>query len=166
MTRPVLYLWLYRLLRWGIAFLFIWSGAAKLLDPDTFAVIIHEYRLLPLSLVRPVAYGLPALELLAGLALAFDLRCGLAAVTALMALFIAVLLYGLWHGLDVDCGCFGMYDPETSLYGKLKPALYRDLLMLLVIAFLYRSRQQGVVIRSGWRFVPRSRKDSPGQGIL
>lgn len=166
MTRSVLLLCLYRLLRWGMAFLFIWSGVAKLIDPDTFAVIIHAYKLLSFSLVRPVAYGLPALELLAGLALLCDLRGSLAVVTALMVLFIAVLLSGLWQGLDVDCGCFGMYDPETSLYGKLKPALYRDLLMLLAIAFLYRARQQGVVIRSGWRFVPRGRKENLDKTIL
>ena len=56
------------------------------------------------------------------------------------------------------------YDPETSLYGKLKPALYRDLLMLLANAFLYQARQQGVVRRRGWRFLPRPRKDNPEQG--
>lgn len=156
MSKKVVLLWLYRIFRWGLAGMFVWAGAAKLLDPDTFAVIIHEYKLLPLSLVRPVAYILPALELIAGLALVFDLRGSLTLVTAQMLLFVGVLLYGIGQGLDIDCGCFGMYDPETSLFGKLKPALYRDLLLFLVIAFLYLARRLGAVVRHGIRFVPNT----------
>jgi len=159
MSRAILLLWSYRILRWGMAIFFVWSGVAKLLDPDTFAVIIREYGLLPFSLVRPVAYGLPLLEVAAGLALLVDLHCSLGAIIAMMFLFIGVLLYGIGQGLDVDCGCFGLYDPETSLYGKLKPALFRDIFLLLVIAFLYRARRLRVVVRTGWRFAP-----SKGQG--
>jgi hypothetical protein len=96
---------------------------------------------------------LPILEVVSGLALAFDLLGSLAVITMQMLLFIAVLVYGISLGIDADCGCFGMYDPETSLYGKLKPALYRDLLILLGITFLYWSRRQGVVFRRGFRFV-------------
>jgi uncharacterized membrane protein YphA (DoxX/SURF4 family) len=42
-----------------------------------------------------VAIGLPALEVAAGAALLFNVRGGLAVITGLLALFVAVLGYGI-----------------------------------------------------------------------
>ena len=133
-------LWLYRIVRWVLAAIFIWAGISKLLEPGNFAVIIDEFGILPDTLLRPAAYALPVLECIAGVGLIFDFRGSLTLITALMFLFTGVLIYGIWQGVDADCGCFGMYEPETSLFRKLKPALARDIVMLGIIAYLYWSR--------------------------
>lgn len=129
--------WFYHLIRAALAAIFIWSGFTKLIAPQSFATIIEAYGLLPDVLVYPVALFLSALELIAGIGLLCDKTLSLAVITALLMLFILVLSYGLYLGLDVDCGCFSPGDPEAQAYNGLKPALYRDMAMMAVIAYLY-----------------------------
>lgn len=138
---------LYTAARLFLAFLFIWAGIAKLLEPDNFAVIIDEFNILPTRYVWKTAYLLPITEIIAGIALSFNVRGSLTVITGLMIFFIGIVGYGIWLGIDVDCGCFGMYDPETSLFGKLKPALFRDILLLLPIAYCYWFRRRNQMTR-------------------
>lgn len=135
-------LWFYRLTRLGIGAVFVWSGVSKLLDPQSFAIIIESYGLIPEITVFPTAMLLSAIELAAGLGLIFDLQYTLGLITGLLVLFMLILGYGLWMGLDVDCGCFGPEDPETEAYHGLRPALYRDLVMLAGIGYLYYHRRR------------------------
>ena len=131
---------LYTLLRWILGTVFIYSGATKLLAPDTFAVLIEAYGLVPPALLMPVAVILPAIEVLAGIGLLVDIHGSLAVMSGLLLMFVAILGYGIHMGLDVDCGCFGPEDPEAEAFHGLRTALYRDLAMLAAIAFLYAWR--------------------------
>ena len=137
-------IWIYRSLRWGLALVFIYAGAVKLADPEAFAVIIEAYGLVPDGLLMPLALALPALEVLAAVGLLFDLRGSLTIIAVLLLVFIAVLGYGLWMGLAIDCGCFGPEDPEGRAYAGIRPALYRDLVLA-----------GGVLLLYGWRSVFR-----------
>ncbi len=137
--------WMYKLCRWGLGGIFIYAGSAKLLEPQTFAVLIEAYGLIPESLLMPVSIGLPALEVAAGIGLLFDIEGSLAAVTGLLGLFIAILSYGIWMGLDVDCGCFGPEDPEAAAFHGLRSSLYRDLVMLAGTFFMYGWRRYRVI---------------------
>jgi len=134
--------WVYRSLRWGLAFVFLYAGAIKLADPEAFAVIIEAYGLVPDTLLTPLAVALPALEVLAAVGLMLDLRGSLTIIAVLLSIFIAVLGYGLWMGLAVDCGCFGPEDPEARAYAGIRPALYRDFVLA-----------GGVLLLYGWRYV-------------
>ncbi len=133
--------WTYRLLRWSLGVIFIYSGATKLLAPQLFAVLIEAYGIVPEGLLMPVAVILPALEVLAGVGLLFDIHGSLAVITGLLLLFVAILGYGIWMGLDVDCGCFGPGDMEAEAFHGLRPALYRDMVMLTAVVFLYGWRR-------------------------
>ena len=113
-----------------------------MLDPQAFTVIIDAYGLVPPVAVWPIAVGLALLELTAGVGLVFNVQWSLEIITALMLLFIGILGYGIWLGLDIDCGCFGPDDPEAEAYHNLRPALYRDVGMMAVIAFLFCWRQK------------------------
>ena len=106
------------------------SGVAKLMDPQSFVFIIRAYGLLAENLILPAALGLSLAELLAGAALILDLRFALGAIAGLIVFFMLILSYGLWLGLDIDCGCFAAGDPEGEAYHSLRPALYRDAGML------------------------------------
>lgn len=122
--------------------IFLWSGLTKAVNPAAFAVIIEAYGLVPDGLAGLAAVVLIAAELMAAVGLLFERKGALTAITLMMVLFIAVLAYGLILGLDVDCGCFGPDDPEAEAFGNLRTALYRDLLLLPAIGYLYL-----------WRFV-------------
>lgn len=135
--------WIYRIVRWVLGGIFIYSGATKLLAPQTFAVLIEAYGLIPDMLLMPVALILPALEVVAGVGLLFDIRGSLAVISGLLLLFIAILGYGIRMGLDVDCGCFGPEEPEAEAFHGLRLALYRDMVMLTAVIFLYGMRRYG-----------------------
>lgn len=129
--------WLYRLLRWCLGSIFVYSGITKLYAPIPFAVLIDAYGLVPEPLLMPVAVIIPLLEVLAGAGLLIDLRGSLGVIAGLLLLFVAILGFGIRMGLDVDCGCFGPDDPEAEAFHGLRPALYRDIAMLVAVAFLY-----------------------------
>lgn len=122
-------------LRLGIGSVFLYAGSIKLLNPHDFAVVISGYGLLPEQLILPVAFVLPVAEVLAAIGLVLGIRGSLPALTVMLLGFIAVLGYGILLGLDVDCGCFSSTDPEAA-YKGLESALYRDILLLIGIAFL------------------------------
>jgi uncharacterized membrane protein len=133
--------WLYKITRLILGSIFIYAGGSKLLEPEIFATLIDAYGVVPEVLLMPTAVTLPILEVIAGIGLVFDIRGSLLVITGLLVLFIAVLSYGIWMGLDVDCGCFGPEDPEAKAFHDLRPTLYRDLIMMLGISFLYGWRQ-------------------------
>ncbi len=133
--------WIYRIVRWGLGGIFIYSGATKLLAPQIFAVLIDAYGIVPEDLIMPVALILPALEVVAGVGLLFDLRGSLSLIAGLLMLFVAILGYGIRMGLNVDCGCFGPEEPEAKAFHGLRLALYRDMAILAAVAFLYGWRR-------------------------
>lgn len=133
--------WPYRMTRLIVGSIFIYAGGTKLLESKTFAVLIEAYGIVPDGLLMPVAIALPILEVTAGIGLVFDIRGSLLVIAGLLVVFIAILIYGIWMGLDVDCGCFGPEDPEAKAFHGLRLSLYRDLVMMLGVAFLYGWRR-------------------------
>ena len=128
---------LYKLCRIGLGSIFIYAGIIKLFAPKTFAVLIGAYGIVPESLLMPVAIVISTLEVVAGVGLLFDIKGCLSAIAGLLVLFIVILSYGIWMGLDIDCGCFGPEDPEFGAFYGLQLSLYRDLVMLVGAAFMY-----------------------------
>ena len=131
--------WLYHGLRLGLACVFIYAGLIKLLDPRAFAHAIAQYDLIPEGLLPLVAVGLPALELLAGVGLIFEVRGSLTVIAVLLLIFLVILGYAVWQNLDIDCGCFTAED-LTGQEG-LKMAFRRDLIMIGATLFLYWRRR-------------------------
>jgi len=98
--------WSVRLL---LAVVFATAGLAKLRALDEFAGVVHNYRLLPEPLVRPVALALPPFELLVALGLLLEPTRSLAALAAaaLLLAFALAMAINLGRGrVDIDCGCF------------------------------------------------------------
>ena len=133
--------WLYRLCRLTLGGIFIYAGGTKLLEPEIFAVLIEAYGIVPEGLLMPVAIGLPFLEVIAGFGLLFEIRGSLALITGLLVFFMVVLGYGIWMGLDVDCGCFGPEDPEAEAFHGLRLSLFRDLVMMVGVFFIFGWRR-------------------------
>ncbi len=134
--------WPYRIVRFALAALFIYGGVIKLFDPRAFAATISSYNLVPEVLLPVAAIGLPIVEIIAGLALIFDLIWGHHLITVLLALFVFVLGYGVLGDLNVDCGCFGA--EELNKQAGLRRAFYRDLILIgIVMPYLYVARWLG-----------------------
>jgi uncharacterized membrane protein YphA (DoxX/SURF4 family) len=131
---------IYHLIRVLLSVVFLWSGISKLIDPTGFAVIIDAYGLIPDAWILPLAIALPLLEIVFGLGLLLDIRGSLAVITGLLMLFVAILGYGIWLGIDIDCGCFGPEDPEAKAFHGIWSAIVRDIIMMIGIFYLYYQR--------------------------
>jgi hypothetical protein len=123
----------------GIGLLFAWAALTKLGDLPSFAVQIHNFRMMPVAVENLVALTLPWVELLAALALIFDVRprSGAAVVGALLVLFTVGVLVAMGRGLDIECGCFGTSDVTRVGVGKVAQNLG---MLLLAWVALQRSR--------------------------
>ena len=93
-------------------------------------------------------------ELACGLGLILDRRGAPAGIAALLVLFMAVLGWGLWLGLDIDCGCYGPGDPEATAFAGMRAALWRDGLMLAGVGCISLRRRA------------HARKSRPLPGLL
>src|ERR1700693_6097456 len=115
---------------------FIYSGVIKALDPIGFANDIDNYKILPWAIGVGLAFYLPWLEILCGLALiARRLYLGgLSILTALISIFIVATVAAKVRGLDITCGCFGHASKDWSFTGHLAV----DLLLLNAVLFLLR----------------------------
>lgn len=147
---------IHTLCRWGLGLVFIIAGGAKLASPATFATLIDAYGIAPEGLLMPVAVALPLIEVVAGIGMLFDMRGSLSVITVLLLFFIVILSYGLWMGLDVDCGCFSPGDPEAKAFHGLRAALYRDLFMLAVVMFVYFRRHFRAIQRLNGKPAPNN----------
>jgi len=114
---------------------FIFAGAAKLLDPAQFAYSISRYRLVPSPLAVAFALWLPWLELLGGACVFFPRfrRGALAILLTLGVAFLAALVSAWVRHLDIGCGCFG---DDAATHAPLEYAIGRDLLLIGLAAWL------------------------------
>ena len=95
---------------------FIYAGALKAWDPVSFAKDIQNFRILPWPVGVRVAFYLPWLEIVCGIALLTGwMRSGaLAILTALTVIFIAATVAAHARGIDLECGCFGSATKNLS----------------------------------------------------
>src|SRR6266481_6528835 len=114
-----------------LAGIFIYAGAIKAFDPIRFASDIDNYKILPWTIATGLAFYLPWLEILCGVALIVRRLYlgGLSILTALISIFIAATIAAKVRGLDITCGCFGHASQNWSF--PLHLAL--DLLLLAAV---------------------------------
>ena len=126
----------WRILALIIGALFIYAGAIKALDPIGFANDIDNYKILPWFVGVRLAFYLPWLEILCGLALITRRLYlgGLSILTALTSIFIVASIVAKVRGLDITCGCFGHASKYLSFAGHL--ALDFVLLAALLVLIL------------------------------
>ncbi len=125
-----------RFLHWAcrlvLAGIFIYSGYIKLRSPLQFASAIAGYKLVPDTVIFPLATYLPWAEIALGalLLIGWKIRYISMGAAALLLTFTAILTLTYMRGIDADCGCFGFGD-------RISPrTITRDGLMLLPAVFL------------------------------
>jgi protein-disulfide isomerase len=125
------------------AAVFGYAGIAKIGDPAAGVRAVRAYRILPEALVHPVAYGLPAFEIVLAALLLFGVATRFVGAVAagLLAVFIGGVASAGLRGLRIDCGCFGGGGDVEQTHYLLE--IGRDsllLLALLAVVFAKRSR--------------------------
>ncbi len=124
--------------RLGLAAVFLVSGALKVVDPAQTRVAVLAYEVLPLSLIGPVAVGLPLAELVLATLLVAGVFIRWTALGS--AVLLVVLMAGVtqaWaRGLSIDCGCFGGGGPVAAGATQYPQELARDFGLLLLAWWL------------------------------
>jgi methylamine utilization protein MauE len=133
--------------RWALAAVLIGAAVAKLRAPgrDQLEDAIRNYRLVPSGLVRPVAAGLPWLELTLGLLLCVGVMLVATAVCAVFILAAFGLAVG-WHvlrGRRFACGCGNGTTISWALAG-------RDLMLSVVALAIAVGPSGGLAVWPGW----------------
>ncbi len=107
---------------WLLAGLLAWAGAAKAINPTSFAESIMGFHLVSWPVAVGMAYYLPWLELTTAAGLVVG-RWRVGALIVATGLFtgFAVLWTITWvRGVDVTCGCFGGsgHDPVSWSFAR------------------------------------------------
>lgn len=129
------YIW-WRILAIIIGALFVYAGAIKALDLIGFANDIDNFKILPWFVGVRLAFYLPWLEILCGLALITRRLYlgGLSILIALTSIFIVASIVAKARGLDITCGCFGHASKYLSFAGHLT----LDFVLLAMLLVLWR----------------------------
>jgi putative oxidoreductase len=106
----------WRIIDFIVAGIFIYAGVLKVLDPVQFANDIDNYKILPWPISVALAFYLPWLEIFCGLALVFRFLCrgALSILTASIMVFTLATIAAKVRGLDITCGCFGHASQHWS----------------------------------------------------
>jgi putative oxidoreductase len=131
---------LWRIVDFIVAGIFIYAGALKALDPVQFASDIDNYKILPWPVSVALAFYLPWLEIFCALGLAFRFlyRGAVSILTASIVVFTLATIAAKVRGLDITCGCFGHASQNWSFPAHLITNL-AILAGLLLIFFRARS---------------------------
>jgi putative oxidoreductase len=108
--------WLLLLIRVAIAGTFIYAGVTKALSPLRFVTDIANYHLLPWWAAVRLAFYLPWLEIVCGVAVLF-LRLKRAAICILLfltSIFLIAVVSAKMRGINISCGCFGHTTRDLS----------------------------------------------------
>ena len=133
----LLSMWSYRLVRIILATIFLWSGLTKLIDPASLCSYYRSLRADSGKLDHADSCRFTRFRD----SLSYRPVAGYQRKshhhTGLLFMFMAILIYGILIGLDVDCGCFGSGDSESEIFHGLRPTLYRDIMMMMGVVYLY-----------------------------
>jgi putative oxidoreductase len=97
---------------------FIYASLDKIANPDQFARIVYNYKILPGFLINIFAVTLPWVEFFAGLFLIFGVFTESASllISFLLVIFVVAISINLYRGINLNCGCFST-DPAGKKEG-------------------------------------------------
>jgi len=121
--------WVFRIV---LAAVFIRAAVPKLIDPFAFTGNIFAYRVISPSLSAVGAVTIPAIEMLAAIALLTGVFWRGAAVTlgGMLIFFIVMIFQAILRGIDIHCGCFGEASHKVSF-----ALIAQDYGLLILAAF-------------------------------
>ncbi len=130
-----------------LAYIFLSAAVTKMIDPKAFVRELLGYQLFPDFTVNVIALGLPALELLTGIAIIAGpfIREAALWLCLLIIGFGGGMISAMARGLNIECGCGLPGGP--SLVSWL--TLLRDVGFFIpaLIVFVYPEKKMRITIR-------------------
>jgi len=125
------------IVRFILGGLFIYASMDKMTNTADFVKVIHNYKILPVSLENLLAIFLPWLEFVTGLFLLVGKynKGALFIYNIFLCIFILALSQALVRGLDINCGCFSVKPSSTT---EIWLRIIEDIVMLFFSFNLYR----------------------------
>nr|MBP8790945.1 DoxX family protein [Breznakibacter sp.] len=144
---------LLNLSRYILAFVFIFSGFVKAIDPTGGAIKIEDYfNAFGLSTLNPIAFALSVLlalaEFIVGYLLLLKIQSKLASLGALifMGIFTPLTLYIAIFNPVSDCGCFGDAIKLTNW-----ATFFKDLALLPLSIFVFIRHKNINTTMAAWK---------------
>lgn len=108
--------WTVFIIRLIVGGFFVYASIDKILNPDQFAKVIHNYRLLPPAYINLMAIFSPWFEFTAGagLIIGFKYRGANLLILGMLVVFIVALVSAYARGLNINCGCFSTSNTLKS----------------------------------------------------
>lgn len=127
-----------RLLGVFVGAVLVWASLDKIAYPDRFADIVHEYDMLPATLINAFALTMPMVEFVTGAALILGVWRRAAGLLAagLCLMFMVAIAQAILRGLEVECGCFDVSGMSSTKAGW--DLFMRDAGLLLAAAWVWR----------------------------
>ena len=127
------------LLRLLCGAILLYASCDKLGDAEKFTGVVENYHILPASLIPLAAVVIPWLEFFTGACLLVGFRWRAAALVFcfLMAVYSLSLSWNLFHGVEMNCGCFSM-DSTEKITGW---TVSRDILFFFMGFIVLTARQ-------------------------
>ena len=119
-------------LRMFLGGMFIYSSIHKIQSPDTFAIAIRGYKLLPFELTNLFALFIAWSEVVAGtmLVLGVMTKRAAGAVFIMLVMFTVAIASTMVRGIVVDCGCFSDEGGHQTEW----PLVLRNLFLIAATA--------------------------------
>jgi uncharacterized membrane protein YphA (DoxX/SURF4 family) len=121
-------------MRVALGCLFIYSALPKIRQPYDFLHDVYNYEIVGPKLGLLVAMVLPWMEFMVGVCLlgGIFISGALLVCMGMAAMFSFVVVWALYKGLDISCGCFGSGTEKVTYL-----TLIRSLVILLFSAAAY-----------------------------
>jgi len=131
------YDWLLTIVRLIAGGFFVYASLDKIVHPEAFAKIVHNYRVLPGGVINIFAVILPWLELFCGMAIMLGTRVkGAAALlAAMLVVFMVAVSSAIARGIKIDCGCFSTSGEGARKVGM--PLLIQDTALLFLVLIVW-----------------------------
>jgi Methylamine utilisation protein MauE. len=128
-------------LRCLLGLFFLAAGLSKVGAPLQTLAAVYSYQIvLPDGLALAIAYALPWVEIILGLALfsGFFLPLTLAATAGMLLAFTVLTAQAWWRELPIDCGCLDLSGLHPSLAVLATPggATLRNIFLLALTALI------------------------------
>lgn len=120
--------------------IFLIAGLAKISDPVRFLLTLREFQLFPEMIIRFLAVYLPWLEFILGLFIILGIlyRTSALFLAFLNAVFTLAILSVIIRGMEIDCGCFGLFADILKLPDSADiKAVIRNLLFISICLYIF-----------------------------
>jgi len=140
--------WLGLLARLVVGAVWLVAGVLKVGSPSESIHSVEAYQIVPDSVSQWIGVGLPAVELVIGIALVLGVFVrGASVISAILLAAYVVAIASVWaRGIKIDCGCFGGGGADPNAASSYPWEIARDVVLFAVSVFLVWLRRSRLAL--------------------